>query len=235
MSRARGSAALSLLLGVAAAYVPSAPARVPRVVSTREPSVALIVAGTPCANALIQVQMHSPDPEDPVWLQYPRGRHEDEAAARERTMQAARDRMRANMGDEALRRGAGEMFGYGAADDEDYGLGPTAEELGYDEIDLLTGIPVPQGMVRKGSGFGGLNDGWSRRAEIVNPSGPRPANTLLAPDPLAKPAQAYIYEHMYESTGDAQDEPLPISADDSMRENARPKKVSRRSRYRPPA
>ena len=124
--------------------------------------------------------------------------------------------MRAAMGDDpmALRRGAGVMFGFGADDDEDY---LSTNQDSDEEIDLLTGIPIPRGVVPKGSGFGGRVDGWGRRAEVLDPSGPAPANTLLAPDPLAKSVQSFMFEYAAHDSHDEQ-QPLPVPAHDSIQE-----------------
>jgi len=106
-------------------------------------------------------------------------------ALRQREREEARKRMLAAMGTggtDQMRRGAGEAFGFGAADDEDYGYGPPPayREPGV-EIDLLTGKPSLQSSDARGDGFDGRMGGWSRRPDMTDPNPPPMANTLRAP------------------------------------------------------
>lgn len=121
---------------------------------------------------------------------------EDKIAEQQREREEARKRMLEAMGgsSDQLSRGAGAAFGYFGSDTENYGMG---SESGYpDEIDLVTGMPLQGGFEqpKPGSGgFSGRTQGWRRRVEVVDPSGPRPENTLLAPGD-GVPVQNYLYD-----------------------------------------
>ena len=132
--------------------------------------------------------------------------------------QAARKRMLEAMGgdSEKLNSGAGVAFGFGAADDTDYGYGPPSAaqeamerraELFDDDIDLptwLTADPVGaqdynrrvdegyiNGESARGGGFDGRPMNWRRQPEMANPNPPAVENTLRSPALDALPAQAF--------------------------------------------
>lgn len=131
---------------------------------------------------------------------------EDQIAAQQREREEARKRMLDAMGgsNEQLSRGAGAAFGYFGQDTEDYGMGSEGNYEGNypDEIDLATGMPLHGGIMQPNSGtagFGGRKHGWRRRVEAVDPSGPRPENTLRAPG-----AGVAVQNYMYDLTPDAE-------------------------------
>ena len=119
---------------------------------------------------------------------------EEAIQAQQREREENRKRMLAVMGDSAeLRRGAGEAFGFGGQDDEDYfGQDKWRHRRPVGETDLLTGKPLNE-YERPGTSFGGRSKGWRRRVEAVDPSGPRPENTLRAPGPSI-PVQHFEYD-----------------------------------------
>tara|TARA_B110001452_G_C15213246_1_gene420784 strand:+ start:116 stop:796 length:681 start_codon:yes stop_codon:yes gene_type:complete len=131
---------------------------------------------------------------------------EDLIADQQREREEARKRMLDAMGGSSdhLSRGAGAAFGYFAADTEDYGMGSESSypEKIIEEIDLATGIPL-QGVMQQPTpgtgGFGGRSQGWRRNVEVVDPSGPRPENSLRGPG-----AGVAVQNYLYDFTPDAE-------------------------------
>ena len=127
-----------------------------------------------------------------------------------RMRQEARKRMLAAMGGESgqLKNGMGAAFGFGAADDENYGYSPQSlsamsdddrEEREMDLAGWLTNDPVGakefQEKRSSGGGFGGRLEGWKRKKDATDPNPPRMANTLRAPGENSVSVQTYLYDH----------------------------------------
>jgi hypothetical protein len=117
----------------------------------------------------------------------------------ERLRQEARERSRALMGDsEQMASGAGVQFGFGVADDEDYGYGPPKPRR---PAAPLEESGAPSGLTRelsgdapRGSGFDGRDAEWTRKPELVSPNPPPMSGTLRAPAPGALPAQSFAMD-----------------------------------------
>jgi hypothetical protein len=144
----------------------------------------------------------------------PRVSPEEEEAMRK----AARMRMLGAMGGaDKIKSGAGVAFGFGAADDEDYGYGPPKEpdpraELYTEDVEgplpsWMTTDPVgAQDYLRKmdegyikgesamGAGFDGRPLEWRRTTEAENPNPPPMADTLREPAPYAASAQSFAMD-----------------------------------------
>ena len=120
--------------------------------------------------------------------------------------QAARARMLEAMGGaDKIKKGQGVAFGFGAADDTDYGYGPPKEpdpreEMYTDDVAMPAWMTqeMDEGIINgesaKGAGFDGRPVGWNRKADAQNPNPPPMANTLRGPSPYAAPAQTFAMD-----------------------------------------